>query len=63
MPGGGASTWVVHPILSPGHMSLKSMNTDEIKDPCDNKHENLCKSSPCHFILYAFVVVNVVNVL
>ena len=34
-------------------MSLKSMNTDEIKDPCDNKHdkhENLCKSSPCHFI-------------
>ena len=44
-------------------MSLKSMNTDEIKDPCDNKHENLCKSSPCHFIFYAFVVVNVVNVL
>ena len=63
MPGGGAGTWVVHPILSPGHMSLKSMNTDEIKDPCDNKHENLCKSSPCHFIFYAFVVVNVVNVL
>ena len=63
VPGGGAGTWVVHPILSPGHMSLKSMNTDEIKDPCDNKHENLCKSSPCHFIFYAFVVVNVVNVL
>ena len=47
-------------------MSLKSMNTDEIKDPCENKHdkhENPCKSSPCHFILYAFVVVNMVNVL
>ena len=27
-------------------MSLKSMNIDEIKDPCDNKHENPCKSSP-----------------
>ena len=39
------------------------MNTDEIKDPCDNKHENPCKSSPCHLILYAFVVINVVNVL
>ena len=63
VPGGGAGSWVVHLILSPGHMSLKSMNTDEIKDPCDNKHENLCKSSPCHLILYAFVVVNVVNVL
>ena len=36
-------------------MSLKSMNTDEIKDPCYNKHENLCKSSPCHLIVYAFV--------
>ena len=31
-------------------MSLKSMSIDEIKDPCDNKHENPCKSSPCHFI-------------
>ena len=54
------------------------MNIDEIKDPCDNKHENPCKSSPCRFInfvkvqanqapvtlfVYVFVVVNVVNVL
>ena len=62
VPGGGASTWVVHRYWS-WVMSLKSMNTDEIKDHCDNKHENLCKSSPCRFILYAFVVVNVVNVL
>ena len=59
-------------------MSLTSINIDEIKDPCDNKHENPCKSSPCHFInfvkihanqapvtsfVYVFVVVNVVNVL
>ena len=43
-------------------MSLKSMNTDEIKDPCDNKHENLCKSSPCHLIFMP-VLVNVVNVM
>ena len=43
VPGGGAGTWVVHPILSPDHFT-------EIKDSCDNKHENLCKSSPCHFI-------------
>ena len=54
------------------------MNIDEIKNPCDNKHDNPCKSSPCHFInfvkihanqapvtsfVYVFVVVNVVNVL
>ena len=45
-------------------MSLKSMNIDKImdlhdkiKDPCDNKHTNPCKSSPCHFIC-VFVVVN-----
>ena len=59
-------------------LSLKSMNIDEIKDPCDIKHENPCKSSPCHFInfvkihanqahvtsfVYVFVVVNVMNVL
>ena len=58
-------------------MSLTSMNIDEIKDPCDNKHENPCKSCPCHFtfveihanqapvtsFVYVFVVVNVVNVL
>ena len=59
-------------------MSLTSMSIDEIKDPCDNKHENPCKWSPCHFInyvkihanqapvtsfVYVFVVVNVVNVL
>ena len=59
-------------------MSLTSMNTDEIKDPCDNKHANPCKSSSCHFInfvkihanlapvtsfVYVFLVVNVVNVL
>ena len=65
VPGGGAGTWVVHSSTRYWAlvMSLKSTNTDEIKDPCDNKHENLCKSSPCHFICYAFVVVNVVNVL
>ena len=40
-------------------MSLKLMNIDEIKDPCDNKDTNPCKSSPCHFIC-VFVVVNVV---
>ena len=69
VPGGGAGTRVVHPYWAL-IMSLKLMNTDEIKDPCDNKHdkhENLCKSSPCHLILYAFnccgLVVNVVNVL
>ena len=42
----GSSTWYWALI-----MSLKSMNTDEIKDLCDNniKHENPFKSSPCHF--------------
>ena len=58
VPGGGAGTWVVQGGDLPGSsthywaliISLKSMNTDEIKDPCDNKHENLCKSSPCHLI-------------
>ena len=59
-------------------MSLTSMNIDEIKDPCDNKHANPCKSSSCHFInfvkihanlapvtsfVYVFLVVKVVNVL
>ena len=44
-----AQVWIVHPILSPGHV-IEINETDEIKDPCDNKHENLCKTSPCHFI-------------
>ena len=44
--------------------SLKSMNIDEIKDPCDNKHENPCRSNPCATsFVYVVVVVNVVNVL
>ena len=44
-------------------MSLKSMNTDEIKDPCDNKHEIYANQAPATSFVYAFVVVNVVNVL
>ena len=79
VPGGGAGTWVVHPILSLDHViDIKLMIIDEIKDPCDNKHANPCKSSSCHFInfvkihanqapvtsfVYVFLVVNVVNVL
>ena len=41
----GLSTWYRALI-----MSLKSINIDEIKDICENKHEHPCKSSPCHFI-------------
>ena len=53
--GCGARRWCRHKFGSSTRywalvMSLKSTNTDEIKDPCDNKHENLCKTSPCHFI-------------
>ena len=41
-------------------MSSKSMTTDGVKDPCDNKHTN---QAPTSSFLCAFVVVNEVNVL
>ena len=52
------------PDTEPWSLSLKSMNTDEIKDPCDNNHENLCKSSPAtSFFMPLLCLLNVVNVL
>ena len=63
--GCGARRWCRHlgrpPNTEPWRpliMSLKSININEIKDPCDNKLENpsnqgvtsLIKSSPCHSI-------------
>ena len=49
VPGGGAGTWVIHPILSPDHViEINEQSWNQI--PVEINMNNPCKSSPCHFI-------------